>query len=158
MIIIFISCNTLVVTKGRLVQWMRVDPMTTRSGVQPLAPPLSFYSLFLRFLFSYFLKLFPFIFFSIISPLIFHLIKIYLKHTWLIFPLFFYSTLYLFYFDLFYWFFISLLMMVNEVYFGYDFGFLGGIKPFILQIYQWMINRSFMVLWGIAKFPLFKHT
>lgn len=40
---------------------------------------------------------------------------------------------------------------------GYGFGFLGLIKPTILQTYQWIIKGSFMILWGVDMLPLFNH-
>lgn len=74
----------------------------------------------------------------------------------LFFPLMFYYFLFHFIWNFFGWLFMSWTLMVNEVYLVMIMDWLGLIKPSMFQIYQWMINGSFVIFWDIDRPPLYQ--
>lgn len=105
--------DALTITNKHLAKRMWVDP--PRSGVQPLAPYVIFYSPFFILLIFSFLNYFISFYFYFFTSYFNSDQNIFQRHS-LFFSLLFFSTLGLFYLDLFGWLFMSWLMWVDEIY------------------------------------------
>lgn len=122
-------------------------------GLNPWPPvhPLSCFVFYYFFPILLFFNLFIFHFIWFF----YHLFKLWsniFQHKLsLFFPLIFYYTLFHFIWTFFGWLFIPGTLMANEIYLVMIMDLLELIKPSIFQFYQWMINRSFLILWGINK-------